>query len=72
MKHGMLEMQRLLRLVQERDPECARLCALAIEHAANEFPGLTILQLLYRIYEALPGITLSEKEKELLKVQIPI
>jgi hypothetical protein len=59
-------MQRLLRLVAERDSECGRLCAKAIEKAAFSVPSMPLKQFMLKVYEALPGATYTDKEEELL------
>ena len=66
-----LEAKKLLRLIEERDPQCARLLVKAIEEFNLAGGDMPIRYILLHIYTALPDVALSEKEKELLKVQIP-
>jgi hypothetical protein len=66
MKHSIFEAQRLLKLIEERDPECARLLVQAIEQFTFAGANAPIKYILQQIYTAIPNAALSEKEKELL------
>lgn len=66
MNQGILEMQRMLRLAAERNPDISALCAKAIEAAAFANPTMSLKQFMLKVYEALPGATYTDKEREVL------
>jgi len=66
MKSGVFEAQRLLRRIQERDPECARWLIQAIEQLATADANMPIKYALLQIHIALPAAALNNRDKELL------
>jgi hypothetical protein len=60
------EAHRYLRLIEERDPQCARLLVKAIEEFNLAGGDMPIRYILLQIYTAIPEAALSEKEKEFL------
>jgi hypothetical protein len=66
MNHHHFEAQRFLRLIEERDPQCARLLVKAMEEFNLAGGNVPIRYVMLQIYIALPGAALSEKEKGLM------
>jgi hypothetical protein len=66
LKPSVFEATRLLKLIEERDPECARLLVQAIEQFTYAGANAPVRYILQQIYTAIPDAALSEKEKELL------
>jgi len=61
------EAQRLLRRIDDRDAECSRWLVQALESIAASDANMPIKCALMHIYNALPGASLNNKEKELLR-----
>lgn len=66
MTHGIFEAQRLLRRINDRDPECARWLVQAIEQIALANANMPIKYALLQIHNALPNVALTDKEREFL------